>query len=463
MLYSRLCREGEMQARRGALALVVAAVVSWSVGTAAARTDAPILLYGPEGPDPVLEDRALAAYYLQASERRSSVSIRHIDSAFLEQPEVQVYGGGEPQQCSGTPLNEESFTDGLDRAFESLAYVETDEALRELKRLEALLPCLTGVLPRVEIARISFLDGVAEAYAGENERARESFRKAFVVSPDLEWDPSFPPAAEELFVAAMQDALRSPTAQLVVAPLVGHAASLWIDGVSYPTSGGTSDVAEGRHLLQWRSEEDGFVTRIVEVRGGEPVEVLSRDDVSLAAVHGVEGQRAGQIAAEALQAFARSTGRSELYIVELGSVDLLHRFDVASGHWEIADQGLVTRRSRARSLTTAGSVSMIAGAALLVTGTIVGAIGYERASGLYEEGGDISTIDVYTEKFRQYETSRSQTYAGLTIAGIGGAALLVGIPLTATGAKVRRARSSRASVEVVLRPGPMGVALTGSY
>lgn len=446
----------------GLMALLVAMS---NAGLASAASKQVILLYGPDGPSSVAEERALAAYNLQADARGTAPSIRHMESVFEDVPAVTLVGADEGAACPGSPVEVQTFADGLDRAFEHLAYVETEEANQALQRLDGLLPCLNGVLERPQLARITFLQGVALAYSGATDEARESFRKALVVSPELEWDPAFPPDAKELFTEAIQLALRTTTIELTVAPGLGDGADLWIDGVQFSDSGGVTTVAVGRHLFQWDSGDTGFATRVVDVVEGENLTLYGRKDVMTAALRGSGSDLTVEQAVEQLSALAAGDEFGGLYIAELGEVDLLHRFEHTEKSWELTDQGLVSRRSRARGLSTAGTVTLITGGVMTVVGSLVGVLSYREAMELYDEGETCTNTGEYAILVRDYEKAHSRTYMGVTIAGVGGAALIAGIPMKVSAAKARRPNVSASAADstVHLHPGPMSLAISGSF
>ena len=417
------------------LACTILLSVALFSGPFARASTPPILLYGPGAPDNTLESRALATFNLLSDEQRGSPSVRHAGTALAPLADVTVVGSEEILTCHGSPVTLDPFREGLDKALTDIVSLELQEAQQTLARLDALLPCLNGVLPRDEIARISFLEGVGLAYFDQTAEARQSFRRALVVAPALQWDERFPPKARAVFNEAVYEAQHSPTAAIVVESLVGTTASVWLDGDLYSSGGGSATLVQGRHLIQWQVEGGGFGTVVVSVVEGDELSVISRSDIVSSAVSGRGSTAVLVEAAAALQRLAAETSREVLFLAELGDVDLLNRFEPTSGTWEVSDQGMVLKRVRGKRMTTAGQVSMIAGGVLAATGMAIGISGYLRGKGLREEEGSVQGAAEWEDLEQQYQGARQQAGAGFVVAGVGGAGMAIGIPLLVQGAR----------------------------
>ncbi len=443
-----------MNSPRARLAMVVLSIVVGTIGAAQAAPTA-LVLYGPGEPATEREQRALAAYRLQSGERRGSPAIRHVSTAMTAIPVLDLLTDGEQIACPGSPIPVETLTTELAEAERLVVYVKVDEATALLDRLEGLLPCVAGTLPREELARIWFLQGVGRAYAGQEEAAREDFRRALVVSPALAWDERFPPGPQTLFREAVDRARMAPSAALSVEPRVGESATLWLDGMALPAGGGELTVAEGRHLFQWQLADGGFTTTVVEVGAGDALRIMSRGDVAAAALDGSGCPEARERAVSVLREAAATAGVETVYLAHLGEVDLLHRFEPGTGEWSVADEGSVALRTRARQYRTAGQGLLFPGLVLLAAGTAMGISGYVITGDLAEEAPGIHNQEEYDQKETRYLNARTQAYVGYALAGVGAAAVAIGIPLTATGRRLDRspgAGKSKASVDLHLSP-----------
>ncbi len=426
----------------------------------AGQTVAPLVLYGPDGPSEALEARALAAFNLQAAHRRAVPQIHHVAAALKDIPAVELVGDAEFLHCPGTTLDMGAFRQDLDRALQHILYVEVDEAILLLDRLGALVPCAAEVLPREELARISYLQGVGLSYVGELDEARERYRRALVVYPNLSWDSRFPPGLEEVFTDAIHEALKSRSVTILVEPMVGGSADLWVDGQEMPTVGGVLSLAEGLHLLQWQLDSGEFVTRAAMLAQGDSLTLISRDDVAEAALTGQGREVTVEMATDAMRRFVESSNGQQLYLADLRDVDLLHRFGAEEGVWSLSDPGAVALRQRKRRLATAGSVSLIAGCAMMAIGATMGAVGYHEAHDLLDDMPMIQSQDEADLKSSRYFTNRGVAYAGYTLVGIGGASVAVGIPLTVAGAREGKRAPGEAARLMI---SPMSLTVTGQF
>ena len=246
---------------------------------------------------------------------------------------------------------------------------------------------------------------------------------------------------------------------LAVEQDAGRTATIWLDGE--PLAGG-STLAVGRHLLQWQVPGEGLGTRLLDVREGDSLTVMGRGDVLAAAIAGHGSAAARQRASEALRALATAVDRPEVYLAELGEVDLLHRFDVAEGRWELSDRGTVALRQRKRRSTEGGIVALTAGAATTAVGLMVGVTGSQQAQGELDGAGNIESDREFDDASRRYEEGRSQAYLGLTIGAVGCAVMVTGIPLLISG---RRDDSPASESTVRVRPvvTPWGFGLSGTF
>jgi len=381
-----------------------------------------------------------------------------VGTAQVSIPGVEVFGAEQELSCPGAPMNAASFVEQIDGALQHVLYVRVDEATGALDRIESLLPCINEVLPREELGRIGYLKGVVLALGDRDAEAREAFRRALVVFPELDWDPRFPPAPEQLFVQAIQLALRSPSAGFAVGSRLDRDAALWLNGERVPPGGGTSSLAEGRHLLQWEAADGGFHTRVIAVRADRDVTVSGRHDVLQAAVTGHGTPAILDRATRALEELAALEGDQGLYLAQLGDVDLLHRFD--EGGWHLTDHGTVARRLQLKRRADAGRGVLVAGGILTAVGAAIGISGYAVAQGLLDERPDLLDGDQHDANAAEYGDARGQAIVGLTMAGVGGGAMLASIPILASS----RDRSTKAAVESAsLTLSPSGVVLTAEF
>lgn len=431
-----------------------------------ARAEAPILLYGPDGPDEALEARAQVAYNLQNEGRRSIPRIRHISTALTGIPAVDAVGTVTFQLCSASPVSPQTLVEEMGAAREMMDWGETAEATKLLDRLAESLPCLTGVLEREQLTQIYYLRGVALTHAGRTDEARESFRQALVMKPVLRAGDDAGPTMKTVFDEALREAFSavSQDQNTDIRAGVGDAAQLHIDGE--PRGAGKINLAQGHHLVQWQILNGEFVTRMVVMGPEATLTILSSFDVADAAVSGEGSAVALELAAQELHRLAGESGVDAVYLAQLGDVDLLHRFEVATREWAITDHGAVATKLKRRKLATAGGVALVGGSLAVVAGTVMGIAGYTQADKLQsdENLSNIDDADEAADAEAAYYRNRNLAYVGYVTAGAGGAALAIGIPLTIAGKRQPSGSARRdAPLAPVLSIAPMGVALTGSF
>jgi hypothetical protein len=428
--------------------VIVGKTLRFALGTAwglaclaspvAAAESSPILLYGPGEPDAASEAQALEVFSQQSAERNLVPRPRHVSSLLAEVPVVEIVGA-EVVGCPGSFVQREVFVHGLDEALHHLKYVEVEEANAKLERLDALLPCLDGVLEREQLARIFFLQGVGLAFDLDEPGAVERFRRALVVHPALEWDESFPPDARTLFEQAFQEAVRTPSGTLNVEPHLGWDVQLWVDGAEIPKAGGSSSLGEGRHLVQWKEHDGAAGARMLQVQGGAEITVLGRADLAAAILGGGASDLVEERATQALESIEDDSG-SVVYLTSLDASALLHRYEFDTGDWIISDMGTATRIAMERRRARNGRVLTVGGASVFAAGAGMGIWGYSSARGLYNDADQITSTGEYLSKAGQYANARALAYTGYALVGLGAVGVGSGVVM------MRSSSSSRAGL-----------------
>ena len=159
---------------------------------------------------------------------------------------------------------------------------------------------------------------------------------------------------------------------------------------------------------------------------------------------------------------AEEEGVDEIYLAELGAVDRLHRFDVAAGRWELADEATVARRLQDHRVRRGGRVTLVIGAIATTTGALLGGLGDARARQLLDEAPQHQSPEEYSNAERRYRTARSQAILGWTLLGAGGATSVTGIVLTSRGSG-GQGEAAGGALGIRLQLWPTGLALRGSF
>lgn len=411
------CGGAGLRSLLGGLALLL------PLRTVFAEAEPPIVLYGPGPASPEAEARAVRAFELLGDQPRTSPRPRQVERVLVGIPGLEIVGAEGPSACTGSLVSPEEVHAALGAALLDVNRLADAELQEKLARLDALLPCLNGPLSRDDLANISYYEGVGLANVQRDREAVDSFRNAFLVSPGIQWDNRFNPDFLALFNEAGRLAHQVPMASLRIEPGLARVARIWLDGAEVRAN---PELGQGRHLLQWQLEEGGFGTRVLQVRGGDVITVRGRDDVLTAVISGRGSEVTRVKAAEALTVFAHEQGLAVVYLVESGPVDLLHRFDVASGTWSRTDLGVVDRRLEERRLRRWGAYSIGGGLIALGTGAVLAVTGLSRAMELMEQADDVPNSDAFLQNEAAYDSAKIRYQAGYAVAGVGVAGAAVG-------------------------------------
>ncbi len=432
-----------------------------------AAADPAVVLVSGDLESPGWQERAAAAYLFQRGAHGASPAPLRVEEALDDIDELTIVGDVESTACHRAPVGIDAFVAGLDAALEHVLYVQADEARATLRELRRELPCLEEVLPREQLARIAYLEGVALGYDGDLEGAREQFRRALVVDPALQWDPSFPPSLAAVFQDAVQDALQTYASSILVQveTTPEERGALAIDGATLGDVARVASLAAGTHLLQWQTHDGAIETRVVTLEWTGRMGVVTRGAAWRAAGSGSGGDGAQEVAREALCRLGRVRGVDTVYLVELGAVDLVHRFDVERGVWVRAEQGEVLRQQQARRATVvAGIATLVGSAAMVGIGLGQGLTDRARMEDLGRQIDSTTDAALATELAVDQEAARWRFAAGVIMAGVGGGGLAVGVPILVTGVRGPPAPPSRATeVAWTFSAGPAYLSLRGRF
>jgi len=171
------------------------------------------------------------------------------------------------ERCSGTPSTSEKVQAHIDRAQNSLDYMENEAALGHLRAAERATGCSTNTVATETLARSQFLNGLIMFNEGKKDDARTAWRQALVVQPNLEWVPNFEPSGQPIFEDVRKNMQFEAKAQLRVLPAAENAVAL-----NGQTISSTAEVMGGTHLLQVTETET--TTMWLKLTAGDSPTVL---------------------------------------------------------------------------------------------------------------------------------------------------------------------------------------------
>ncbi len=365
----------------------------------------------------------------------------------------------------------------LAEAEDALDLLEYSRAINALAPLSEALACITHPVDSIQLSRAAMLLGYANFQAGDREGANAAFAMAAVFDPDVDWDETYPPEAQQVFNSAVLDALRSRDAQ--VWPAFGaaeEAKDILVDGGTVPEDGA---LRPGLHQVAVKTRTGGQLRLAVRFVEGETVNIGPTRELFESFLAGDEG---GAPAGDALVAALARTGDTEAYIVE-PAFGRIFRFYAASREvreipgagvdsgtsskptGEVTDRGNRVANPGAGG-STKGSKSTTSkklnpGPVMVIAGGVTAGVGL--GIGLAKRAEVIDIIDEYTatdnarkrdEMRDEYAQAANGARAGYVIAGVGAVTAAVGIPVWIAAGK------SNSSAYLILEGGAEGGSVT---
>lgn len=287
---------------------VVLGLVSIVLGLAAPAAAGPLILYiGPPGGE-------------YAAAARSGVTLRlgfTEDEIAGAEPIVEyVFGGAELWPLGGVTNLCPRGRDDVDLAHQiiiadkAIDEMEFSTAAAALEPVADRLGCITAGLDQGRLSRAAFLLGYSRFQTGDRDGALEGFKLAAGFEPAIEWDPNYPPDAQQVFNSGVLSALRVDMAQLVIPEGRLGEGVLELDGAALSAS---SQMRPGLHQLTVRKRAGGTLRVALSFPVGESVEMVPVGTL----VDGfLVGRDEREAMTDALVDVMGHAGRDEVYIVE---------------------------------------------------------------------------------------------------------------------------------------------------
>jgi hypothetical protein len=163
---------------------------------------------------------------------------------------TSILGESTLKRCSGVPSTMEKVNSHLQKAHNSLDYMENETALGHLRAAKRATGCATERVTTEALARNEYLHGLIMFNEGKPDQAKAAWRQALAVLPELQWDPNFEPSGQPAFDDVRENLQYEAKAQLRILPAATDA--IFLDGKSVDT---TVEVMGGDHLLQITDSE----------------------------------------------------------------------------------------------------------------------------------------------------------------------------------------------------------------
>ncbi len=428
-------------------------LVSYGAPAGVSAEESPIILFDDTAVS-ALEDR-----WVEDVARRLGLPST---DALTARPATEFAFGGAAVWPHGIEVTSSTGGDSILRLHRIIAWGEAAIVLVDYEETIAQLSVVTERLADVQdpldgpaLARAAFLLGYAHYQSGDEPAAVAAFAQAAVFDPGVRWDNDFPPEPQQTFNNAILEALRRPDARLELADpetAAGAESPIALDGapIALPAT-----VPPGLHRITLPGS-DGLPRLIaVDLPQGETIQLVPVDQL----VRGWFGppREAGTAAIALADALAR-VDATEAYVVDPVSDRIVLVRPGAGQVMEIARTPQATKPLKREGRGASP------GAPIAIAGGVVAGIGL--AMGLAQRSHALSiladTDACATDRDRRsedYHRASGQMTAGFVIAGIGGAAVVVGIPIGIHHG--RKAQDRGASVSVWWTPGPSTTADAG--
>ncbi len=369
--------------------------------------------------------------------------------------ELVVYGATTQARCGGKARSWDEMRAEIARGQEVLDALEYADAEVMLGRVWEDLACADAFVDAGTLIELSMLLGLSAHYRGQRNPARQWFSYALAVNPDLPWNDTYPPEAQQVFNHALAELLRAGDASLDVGPVsVGF--EVRIDGTTVDPLAPRVTLKQGTHLVQWRGADGAVVGTSVFVGGGDQAVLLSADGLGDAILDGPATPGTLPAALDRLAVLAESRGAAQ--VVVLGD-PTTYRWTAATGEVEEAPLQTASvpgappsapNRGAGPALIGVGGGTALAGAVMVIAT-------YARGSDLRAEieGGTL-TPEQEAEQTATYDQMMDLNTAGFVIAGAGAAVLVTGIVIAATGGNATADAGQRPPIAVGLTPLPGG-------
>jgi len=361
------------------------------------------------------------------------------------------------QQCSAEPLSVVELDETIGEIESLMLALEYGDATARLAHLESRLCAATDPLPAFTAARVPFLLGICRFYAGDEDSARAAFLRAVERLPELQWDPDFPPAPQQVFQRALSDAIRSPRTSLELNE-DDRPPGLLVDGIAVEEGCSSVPLVGPTHLLQLDRGDGRIATLMLHTGEAERIQLLGPRQARAGLLESPQTEQ-GEQAFTRLVVAARRLGYAEVLVLQTPRPDLAWRYNDVERRWAKVSLVLGHQLALARRVRSTGAILMGSGAALALSGAAIGITSREHGQELLDEMEQDSGM--YDLLIDEYDAHRRGTAAGFTVMGIGFALVGAGIPFIVHGARVEKGALNDARLTVV--PSPDGVYVGVSF
>ncbi len=402
--------------------------------------------------DPAVGEHAVSTAWLEQHGHDGDVRYIPVDDVFAPDRPAILLGDVEARPCAGEPADRAAFQSLSAEADDAAFGMDYLLAATTLERLYRLLPCLSEVPDADELSHFHLLRGVVAFYAQGEAVASQRFEEALLVTPFLQWDRRYPPDIRPAFsIRAGATPSRS------VSPRIVEEGTFTVNGLAFDPRTRTANLYAGSHLLQWTPTGGATTTWVVEVKGGQFITLVHRQDAVESLLAGRADAGVTEFAMARVLAPVEREAVSAVAVAEAWEVMLFHRYDPATKDWQLADlRAIEIWRQSGRGMRGAG-IGLIAGGVLSgVVGALIGGRGAYIAEGVVNDAEEHwqptadgglrwAPLSELGDGSSRYASAQGEVRVGLALGVVGGALAVGGVPLTVAGDRRARAAGLSAS------------------
>jgi len=369
-----------------------------------------------------------------------------------------VMAPAELASCGADPFGLEQAQAALSEAEGLMQALEYELALRKLQELDGRLCGITEPLPAEVYARVPFLRGVIHYYGEQPVAAREAFRDAVLRQPEMEWDATYPPDPQQVFLDGVADAYRSDRVVLAL-DAVDRPERLLVDGAEVAPSAAEVELLGTDHLIQVGSG-DAVATVVLHTGGAERVALVGPKYVAQGLTLDPASEQ-GAAAFAVLAAASMGAGHRDVVVLSSPSAESAWQYDDIDRTWTSVSLVLSKKLAEGRKVSGIGGALVGVGSALAVTGAIIGVSNYTKGTEL--RGEMEADAGLYDHNLDQYGSHQAGSGAGYVLLGIGSALAAVGVPLLIRGQGIQSKAIEETRVAVVPVDGGVAFGLSGGF
>jgi len=337
------------------------------------------------------------------------------------------------EPCTAEPTTATDIEAALAKAEEMITGLEYGGALTELDLLAASLCASTEPIRQEVTHRIPYLQGLIHFYDGDEDQARDAFRRAGEMASDLEWDTSYSPEPQQLFLLGVGDAVQvSPSRSLF--PQEGRPDQVFVDGHEVEPDITELAVRGQRHLVQLGPTDGPLTGVLLSIDTPGEIPLFGPDSFRGALLETPETDL-GAHAFAIVHQVAAEQGFSEVMLLNDPKWNSTWWTSTDDPEWKQTSLKAGVVLQKARRHRTAGGVLMGSGGALIAAGAVLAVAEFTAMGDMRPEMETYSST--YDFNIDEYDTRQRVAGLGIGLAAVGAAAMTTGIILLSKGEAIQ--------------------------